>query len=43
MRRGRSERAGDLKAGNMSRGLILEKIKVNLDFLVGWGFFKKTI
>jgi len=27
----------------MSRGLILEKIKVNLDFLVGWGFFKKTI
>jgi len=27
-----------------SCGLILEKkIKVNLDFLVGWGFFKKTI
>jgi len=27
----------------MSCGLILEKIKVDLDFLVGWGFFKKTI
>ena len=26
-----------------SRGLILEKIKVDLDFLVGWGFFKKTV
>src|SRR6266850_6373925 len=27
----------------MSRSLILEKIKVNLDFLVGRGFFKKTV
>jgi|SRR6266850_6457060 len=24
----------------MSHGLILEKIKVDLDFLIGWGFFK---
>jgi len=26
-----------------SHSLILEKIKVNLDFLIGWGFFKKTV
>jgi hypothetical protein len=26
-----------------SHGSILEKIKVNLDFLVGWGFFQKII